>query len=149
MNTKREDVTTLKQMDDFSKSILDQLSTNVSPVDATIITLSGDLGAGKTTFTQFLGKHLGVTENINSPTYVIEQRYPALHHHFAELVHIDAYRLEQQDDAIKIGLDKTLDDPTNIVVIEWPEKIADFLENYKKIEIFLSSEDENRTAEIR
>jgi tRNA threonylcarbamoyl adenosine modification protein YjeE len=63
---------------------------------ATLITLSGELGAGKTSFTQGAARALGVTEAVTSPTFVLEKIYslPKNETGFARLVHIDAYRLE-------------------------------------------------------
>ena len=88
-------------------------------------------------------------EGINSPTYVIEQRYPITNHsHFETLVHIDAYRLEQEGDPVKIGLDQTLQDPKNLVIIEWPEKIETFLKTYKKISLSLTQKDSDRFAQV-
>ena len=140
------DVTTLEQLESYAESFLGSLS--VFDDTATLITLTGDLGAGKTTFTQILGKKLGVTSEVTSPTYVIEQRYDIEHEHFSTLVHIDAYRLEQEDDALKIGLDQTLNDPKNLVIIEWPEKIADFLEKYLKTDITIELHDGVRMLSI-
>jgi len=141
------DVSTLDQLQAFGIDFISSIKSDAQ--QAKLITLSGDLGAGKTTLTQLLGKELGVSTDITSPTYVIEQRYDIKHPLFKTLVHIDAYRLEQEDDALKIGLEQTLSESTNLVIIEWPEKIADFLENYKKVEISIALEDEKRILEIR
>ena len=143
------DITSLDQLRDFAVGVL----SSINPHDgqAFTITLSGDLAAGKTTFTQKLGELLGIEKDeINSPTYVIEQRYPLdTHESFSELVHIDAYRLELDGDPIKIGLNHTLKDPTKLVVIEWPEKIEKFLQDYKKMEITLSLEGDKRIAQVK
>ena len=61
---------------------------------ATLVTLSGDLGAGKTTFTQGIARALGVEETVASPTFVIEKVYVLTAQRWERLVHIDAYRLE-------------------------------------------------------
>jgi len=143
------DVTSIGQLREFAAQILE----SITPLDnqAALVTLSGDLGAGKTTFTQELGVLLGIEKSeINSPTYVIEQRYPITNHdNFSELVHIDAYRLEQEDDPIKIGLNQTLQDPTKLVIIEWPEKIESFLGPYGKMGILFSLKDLKKIVEIK
>jgi len=145
----KHDVTTMKQLENFAHELIKKHLEEKG--SARLLTFSGDLGAGKTTLTQKLGFLLGVPEEeINSPTYVIEQRYPITNHStFKELVHIDAYRLEQSGDPEKIGLDQTLKDPTKLVVIEWPEKISGFLSNYEKIELLFALEEESRTITIK
>ena len=95
---------------------------------ASTLLLVGDLGAGKTTFTQILAAELGISDHVTSPTYVIEQRYPVPHEApWKHLVHIDAYRLRGGKEAETLNLTKTLAIPENLVVIEWPEHIRDVL----------------------
>jgi tRNA threonylcarbamoyladenosine biosynthesis protein TsaE len=93
---------------------------------ATLVTLSGELGAGKTSFTQGLAKALGITEPITSPTFVLEKVYDlpeATSRGFARLVHIDAYRLEGEESLMPLGVDLLLPDPKNLIVLEWPEMV--------------------------
>lgn len=95
---------------------------------ATLVTLSGELGAGKTTFTQAIAKALGVTESVTSPTFVLEKIYalpPATA--FEKLVHIDAYRLKGGSELAALGFDEIMGDTKNLVVLEWPERVADML----------------------
>src|ERR1700683_2680478 len=71
---------------------------------ATLITLSGELGAGKTTFTQAVAKALGVEDIVNSPTFVIEKVYNLPEGKgFHRLVHIDAYRLTSNGELAALG----------------------------------------------
>lgn len=81
-----------------------------------IITLKGDLGAGKTTFTKAIGKSLGVKKTINSPTFTILKTYYGK----IPLHHVDAYRLEgiTQD----LGFEEIFDDEA-VTIIEWPSYI--------------------------
>ncbi|MES2416373.1 MAG: tRNA (adenosine(37)-N6)-threonylcarbamoyltransferase complex ATPase subunit type 1 TsaE [Patescibacteria group bacterium] len=112
---------------------------------STVIALSGELGAGKTTFTQALGKHLGIKKKINSPTFVIMKKYlltkstrknfladktksvPAgenFHEHFfSYLFHLDAYRLKNEKELEKLGWAEIIADPKNLILIEWPENV--------------------------
>ena len=91
---------------------------------ATLITLSGELGAGKTTFTQAMARELGITDAITSPTFVLMKIYQLPEtQKFNRLVHIDAYRLEGEKDLAPLGFDEVLMDPTNLVVVEWPEQV--------------------------
>ncbi len=102
---------------------------------ATLIGLYGDLGSGKTTFTQAVAKTLGVEEHVTSPTFIIEKIYRLKDRSFEHLIHIDAYRLESGDELLKLGWKDIMSNPKNIIFLEWPEKVASILpENIKKLE---------------
>lgn len=90
---------------------------------ATIIALRGDLGAGKTTFTQALAQELGIEEPIQSPTYVLMKSYPISFGTFTKLIHIDAYRLENAAEFAALKPEQFLNDREALVVIEWPERV--------------------------
>ncbi|MEK7662104.1 MAG: tRNA (adenosine(37)-N6)-threonylcarbamoyltransferase complex ATPase subunit type 1 TsaE [Patescibacteria group bacterium] len=90
---------------------------------ATVIALQGELGSGKTYFAQQFGKVLGVEENMPSPTFVIMKMYDIDWRGFKKLVHIDAYRLEKEEELLNLGWKKIAEDPENIILIEWPENI--------------------------
>ncbi len=87
------------------------------------VLLSGDLGAGKTTFTQFLGKNLGVKRHMTSPTFNIIKSYPSPVKE-CQIHHMDCYRLEGSDE--DLGFDEYFDG-TSIVIVEWPQFIEAFL----------------------
>lgn len=89
-----------------------------------LLVLSGELGAGKTTFTQGLGEGLGVRGGITSPTFVIARVHPSLVGGPA-LVHVDAYRLGGLDELDDLDLDTSLDDA--VTVVEWGEGVAEGL----------------------
>jgi len=90
---------------------------------ATVLALSGELGAGKTTFTQGIARGLGVTEQVTSPTFVIQKTYPLDGQYFARLVHIDAYRLADEKELNAIDFQRYVEDSKNLIVIEWPERV--------------------------
>lgn len=94
---------------------------------ATVVALHGDLGAGKTTFTQIVAKTLGVVINIVSPTFVIQKNYSLEGQIFSQLIHIDAYRLEEERQMEVLGWHDIIADPSNLIVVEWPERIAGLL----------------------
>ncbi len=111
------------------------------PNHATIIELVGDLGAGKTTFTKILGEELRIQETIISPTFVIQKRYPIPNHpHFKTLVHVDAYRFENPDEAKILGIEEDIQNKENLIIIEWPSKIQDHIKN--SIQIYFEHIDE-------
>lgn len=92
---------------------------------ATLVTLSGELGAGKTAFAKALAKALGIEEPVTSPTFVLEKIYALPKSaKFARLAHIDAYRLEDESELAALGFDELMSDPQTLVVLEWPEKVA-------------------------
>jgi tRNA threonylcarbamoyladenosine biosynthesis protein TsaE len=94
---------------------------------ATVVGLTGELGAGKTTLVQALARQLGITEHITSPTFVIAKTYTTTHQQFKKLVHIDAYRLESTKELEPIRFSEMLGDSDTLIVIEWPEKIESAL----------------------
>ena len=89
---------------------------------AYLVGLVGELGAGKTTFVQKLAKVLGARESVTSPTFILARRYAIDHPPFQNLVHIDAYRLSAKE-RDTLGLGEYLQNPRNLVVVEWPERL--------------------------
>ena len=106
------DISTLQQLDKFSKSF----SQELSPGD--LVFLKGDLGSGKTTFTQMLLKHLNYQDRVKSPTYAIYETYQLADF---TLIHMDLYRLSSPEELYYLAIEEIIDGE-NIVVIEWPEK---------------------------
>lgn len=94
---------------------------------ATIIALSGNLGAGKTTFAQGVAKALGVEETVTSPTFVIEKVYELTGQKWTHLIHIDAYRLKDAHELEVLGWHEMASEPTNLILIEWPEMVAELI----------------------
>lgn len=91
---------------------------------ACIIFLKGDLGSGKTTFTQGLAQGLNAHHKVKSPTFVLMREYSFNWPDGKDgiLYHLDCYRLNNQAQMDALAIDEILKDQNNIVVIEWPEK---------------------------
>ena len=94
---------------------------------ATVITLSGELGAGKTTFVQEVARALGVSETVSSPTFVIEKIYELTDQKFSHLIHIDAYRLKDAEELKHLGWEEIAADAGNLICIEWPERVSELI----------------------
>lgn len=88
---------------------------------ALVLALIGEIGAGKTTFTQSFAAALGIKENLKSPTFTLLHQF-AIPASDLTLWHLDGYRLENRDDLVNLDLASVFADPRNIVLVEWPEK---------------------------
>lgn len=86
-----------------------------------IITLAGDLGAGKTTLAQAICRGYGVTEPVTSPTFALVHRYDAAR---SPVYHLDLYRIEKPSDLVNLGWDE-IASAHALVIVEWPERAGD------------------------
>ncbi len=103
-------------------------------INATVIGLKGDLGSGKTVFMQGVAKHFKIDEKITSPTFVLQKIYRIENKLFRNLIHIDAYRLHSGHELKYLGWDHIASEPSNVIFVEWPDKIMDiFPQNSKTI----------------
>jgi tRNA threonylcarbamoyladenosine biosynthesis protein TsaE len=106
-----------------------------------VLALYGELGAGKTFFTQQLCKFLGVTENVSSPSYVLMNEYVGKY----VIHHLDLYRLDAAEEVLELGLYDLFED--SITLIEWPE-IADGMLPDNTIHIYFEFDGSNRNVKI-
>jgi tRNA threonylcarbamoyladenosine biosynthesis protein TsaE len=106
----------------FVKKVLEKLPA--ADGFATTIALRGNLGSGKTTFVQELAKELGITDLVQSPTYVLMKSYPISYKHFNRLVHIDAYRLENAEEFKTLKPQSLFNDGHALICVEWPERVG-------------------------
>jgi tRNA threonylcarbamoyladenosine biosynthesis protein TsaE len=95
-----------------------------------LLLLAGDMGAGKTAFTQGFARGLGVADQVVSPTFTLARQYDGAE---LRLNHLDVYRLDHLQEAIDLGLSELIDDDCGVTVIEWGDVViptlpADFLE---------------------
>lgn len=124
-----------KETEKIAKEFLKQ-TTNSKQQTATVVALFGELGAGKTNFTQAVGKHLGVKRKINSPTFVIMKIYKLETRNYKLMYHIDAYRLKNEKELLHLGWEEIIADPKHLILIEWPERVIKILpKKHHKIEI--------------
>ncbi len=94
---------------------------------ALIFALTGDLGSGKTTFIQGFLRSLGVRKKITSPTFVLIKNYKLKTTNYERAYHIDCYRIRESKELLNLGLKEVFENPQNIVLIEWAERIRRIL----------------------
>jgi tRNA threonylcarbamoyladenosine biosynthesis protein TsaE len=111
------------------------LSAVVLPGD--VVSLSGDLGAGKTVLVQGLAASLGVVERVTSPTFTIHHQYRGRY----TLSHVDVYRLTSFQEVLDLGLDELL--ASSILVVEWGDAIAPLLPR-RRLEVQIRTVSEDR-----
>lgn len=118
---------------------------------ATVFGLRGDLGSGKTTFTQRFCGYFNISDDVTSPTFVIQKSYkvekPEDFGGIERIYHLDVYRLEAAQELRTIGFEKILKDNKAIIVLEWPEKVADLLPVRTKYIDFTFIDENTRAVE--
>ncbi len=114
-----------------------------------VLLLYGNLGSGKTTFVQGLAEGLGIKERIISPTFIIVREHKVMMNDKGLMInkfyHIDLYRVQDSKDIEGLGIKEILNDPNNIVAIEWAEKL-ELLPKGIKINFEYISENERRIS---
>ena len=93
---------------------------------ARVVALSGELGTGKTTLTKNIAQVLGIKVEVTSSTFVIEKIYGVpkrTRSRFSRLIHIDAYRWDSGRELDVLGWHEIVNDPNNIIFVEWPENV--------------------------
>jgi tRNA threonylcarbamoyladenosine biosynthesis protein TsaE len=122
------------------ESLANSLKTN-------IVCLYGELGSGKTTFTQGFAKGLGITSRLLSPTFIIVRRYN-IPYSVGFLYHLDLYRMQTETDLQSIGISDILSDTKSVVLIEWAERLGAY-KPQKRTDISLSlNQDETHTIDV-
>ena len=104
-----------------------ELASTLEPGD--IVALIGDLGTGKTTLTKYIAKGLGVTENIDSPTFNIVKEHKSGR---LPLFHFDVYRLSSGDELMDIGAEEYFYS-NGVCIIEWADMVADVVPDNAKV----------------
>lgn len=112
------------------KSDRSRTPTAVGEKNALVLALFGDLGSGKTTFTQGFLAGLGIKNKITSPTFVLMKNYELRiknYGKYKKVYHADCYRIKKTTELSALGFKEILADPQNIVLIEWPEIVKKVL----------------------
>ncbi len=128
-----------------------RLAARLKPGD--VVCLEGDLGAGKTTFTQGLAAALGVSGRVTSPTFCIVQEHggtrtlPTGEAQALLLVHMDLYRLNGEDDVLAIGWEDYLARGA-IMVVEWPERAGSLIPSTARHIVFRTVDDSDEHRRI-
>src|SRR5918996_6440149 len=105
---------------DRTRDVGAALATVLQPRDTVMLT--GDLGAGKTTLVQGMGRGLGVEEHVASPTFTLVKEYAGR----LDVAHVDVYRLERVQDVVDLALDE-LGGPDRVLLVEWGDAVSDLL----------------------
>lgn len=127
---------TIKNIEDWQEIV----NKIVPELQHNILLLKGNLGAGKTTFTQFLLKKMGSEDEVNSPTYSIVNEYSTPQ---GKVFHFDLYRLKNIDEVYDIGIEEYLDNAF-LCIIEWPEVYEDDFHGLKYHEMSIINTGEQR-----
>lgn len=116
---------------------------------AAIVGLVGDLGAGKTTLVKEIAARFGVKDQVTSPTFVIAKWYDMEDsgHHFKKLIHIDAYRIQDEAELIAIDFDQICKEDGALVIVEWPENIKDSMIRVNGIKFNITHDGQERHIE--
>ncbi|MEC5156604.1 tRNA (adenosine(37)-N6)-threonylcarbamoyltransferase complex ATPase subunit type 1 TsaE [Chryseobacterium sp. MP_3.2] len=131
----------INKVEDWNQVVAEILPKLVHP----ILLLKGNLGAGKTTFTQFLLKRLGTSDEVSSPTYSIVNEY---HTEKGIVFHFDLYRLKNIQEVHDIGMEEYLDH-SHLCIIEWPEIYEEELSDFPHHEIKIENNQTERIVDFR
>ena len=123
LHTTQGDITSTITLDDEAATLEYGRHLAHSLSGGMVVTLQGDLGAGKTTLVKGLAEGLGIREVITSPTFVLMRFYDTGNKDIKRLCHIDAYRLTSAQDLQMIGVEEYINNPDTLTVIEWPERV--------------------------
>jgi tRNA threonylcarbamoyladenosine biosynthesis protein TsaE len=148
MNTKQNKFEIITKSAEETKRVgsffSEEANNFFSKNSALILCLNGDLGGGKTAFTQGLAKGFGIKQKVNSPTFLIIKKYSVKKNNFKNFYHLDCYRLENPRELIDLGFKEIVSDKNNFIVIEWAEKIKKILPSKNAINFQFDFLDFNR-----
>jgi len=111
-------------------------------VSGEVICLYGELGAGKTTFVHGFIDYFLPGKRIISPTFIIVRHYPIKHQQIKNIYHVDLYRISKENEILGLGLSQWINRSDSLVLIEWAEKMGNFLPK-KRMDIKFEIKSEN------
>ena len=116
-----------------TREVGEAMSASLRARDAVVLT--GELGAGKTTFVQGVARGLGIEDQVSSPTFTLVKEYRGI----LDIAHVDVYRLERVQDVVDLGLDE-LGDGEGVLLVEWGDAVEDLLPD-ERLRVELTTED--------
>ena len=116
-----------------TREVGEAMSASLRARDAVVLT--GELGAGKTTFVQGVARGLGIEDQVSSPTFTLVKEYRGI----LDIAHVDIYRLERVQDVVDLGLDE-LGDGEGVLLVEWGDAVEDLLPD-ERLRVELTTED--------
>jgi tRNA threonylcarbamoyladenosine biosynthesis protein TsaE len=120
---------------DRTREVGEAIASLLQPRDTVVLT--GDLGAGKTTLVQGIGRGLGVEDHVASPTFTLVREYSGR----LDVAHVDVYRLERVQDVVDLALDE-LGGPDRVLLVEWGDAVSDLLpEDRLRVELTTAGAD--------
>ena len=131
-----------------TKNLAANIARSIPSKGPIVFGLQGELGSGKTTFVQGFAKSLGIKEKVLSPTFLIVKRF-AIPNTERFLYHIDCYRVENSKELLQLGWKDIVQDPKNIVLVEWAERIKEILPKDIRMIEFLHEGQNKRTITVK
>lgn len=128
-------------------SIAQKIFIYMNENNSHILTLSGDLGAGKTTLVKAIAFLFGVKETIQSPTFTVLKAYSIEDSRYSHFVHVDAYRILDESELVPLHFSDYLTE-NHFVCIEWPEHISHMINSVPHTHVQIQYSNDNRTITI-
>ena len=140
----------IKETGEIAKIFMENIFKDSAQGDAALVVgLSGDLGAGKTTFMQAVAKHLGIKNKVRSPTFVIIKSYKLKAKNYKLLFHIDAYRLKDENELLSLGWQEIIKNEKHLVFVEWPENVSKIIPSHSKFIHISEDKGGNKRFELK
>lgn len=122
-------VENLSETREVVRKLITSLQTISPRKSALVVGLEGELGTGKTAFVREFVSEIGRGAEVTSPTFILMQKFPISENDipFTEVVHIDAYRIEDPEELLVLSWEELIKNPRNLIFVEWPERVETIL----------------------